>query len=111
MRGNHVISINIWRAKSPAETKRTLDMLRRAVLLGLHGDVQPVQGCAGNSVHRRRSGNVGGYAIPDYGRFLYRGHAPCVPGHARHAALRSEVLDCRHLDHSAHRLAYLRFLW
>lgn len=47
MRGDHVISINIWRAKSPAETKRTLDMLRRAVLLGLHGDVQPVQGCAG----------------------------------------------------------------
>ena len=56
MRGNHVISINIWRAKSPAETKRTLDMLRRAVLLGFHGDVQPVQGCAGNSVHRRDLG-------------------------------------------------------
>lgn len=54
MRGNYGIGINIWRAESPAETKRTLDMLRRAVLLGLHGDVRPIQGCAGNSVHRRR---------------------------------------------------------
>ena len=110
LRGNHVISINIWRAKPPAETERAMDMLRCAVLLGLHGDVQPVQGCTGNSIHRRRPGNVGGYAVPDHGRFLYRGYAPCVPGYARHAALRREVLDRRYLGHPAYRLAHLRFL-